>query len=457
MNNFIESIITSIQNNIAFALIVFSVLVIIYELSLASIFKKIGHKTFVAFIPVYNIMTLLSILKIPQWMVLIMFIPFVNIIGLTFMTILIGYKLGTFCRKNILIKLGLMLLPFVFYPLLAFIEIDISDSKLDNNVQFKEKEEFVLESVDFISDIEAPQAFNLSDKANLERISIKKIKPKIEIKEPMTVSKATIAEHLSKANKDMPTAQDLTFDYNLIYNSREEKEEKVEEIVEVPPMPEQTLPAEFKIEETVEETSDISTIPMLHEVTLEHALPVDVDDAVPMPINKRYESQMSANIKQHQKQMEIAKQKEEESKEVVEPVHIIDNGVVNIDSSLTGLMASAPDFSILQKNKSQVLEMDKVNASKEEVKENIPTTTIQEVVSMNIVEPSQLPVSAITVEEKKEDVSVSDDSPKLSLDELLIPIEMPTTRRVLVDKACPQCHAKMKRDCPVCIMCGYRF
>ena len=73
MSNLIENIVTSIQNNISFALITFSALIIIYTISLSVIFKKIGHKALIAFIPIYNVMSLLTILNIPQWMILLMY------------------------------------------------------------------------------------------------------------------------------------------------------------------------------------------------------------------------------------------------------------------------------------------------------------------------------------------------------------------------------------------------
>lgn len=466
MSNLIEYIITSIQNNIAFALIAFSVLIVIYLLSLAIIFNKIGHKTMIAFIPIYNVMSLLSILNIPQWMVLLIFIPFVNILGFTFLTILIGYKLGTLCRKNILMKIGLMLLPPIFYPLLAFTDIDIDGSKANVVIQPEVKKQFTLDSVEFVDDIEVPVALNLSDAANVDKITIKKLRPTVQKREPVETSTTTIAEHLSKANKERPTAQDLTFDYNLIYNSIETKEEKVEEIEQkveevIQPKIEPQIPEEEKVETVVDDTP---IVPIVHDIFLEAAQPVDSNNVGPVPINKRYENQMEANRRQKELQREKEQQQEEEIKEVIEPTVILDNGPVSIDSSLAGLMASAPDFNAPAKEIKPIV----VKEEKVEVKqENIPTTSVQEIVSMNIIEPSQLPVGIIpVVEEEKtvEDVveepeikSVENNVSNSNASSLLRPVVAPNTGHALIDKACPQCSAKMKRDCPVCIICGYRF
>lgn len=461
MSNLIEIIVASIQSNIAFALIALSVLIVIYTLSLAIIFKKIGHKTVIAFVPIYNIMSLLTILNIPQWMVLIMFIPFVNILGFIFMSVLVGYKLGTLCRKNIIMKFGLMLFPPIFYPLLAFSEIDIDGSKVNIVVPVETKKEFKLDPVEFETIVDVPVALNLADASNVEKITQKKIKTTVEEVEPANMTQMTIVEHLSKANKERPTAQDLTFDYNLIYNSKETKEEKVEEIVEEIIEPKQEVIVEDTNDMIVEE-DNTPIVPIVYDVVLDEAVPIDTDKTGPIPINQRYENQQAANRRQKEMQREKEKQQEEEIKIEIEPATILDNGPISIDSSLSRLMASAPDFNVPVKDR---VANEQKKELVEEKKDNVPTTMVQEIVSMNIVEPSQLPVGKIQIEEEKVDV----ENPKETIDntkgnnmgqnssQLLRPIVSQSQDSILVDKACPQCSAKMKRDCPVCIICGYRF
>ena len=366
-------------------------------------------------------------------------------------------------------KIGLMFFSPFFYPLLAFSDIDIDGSKVNIEVVPEVKKEFKLDPVEFGGAIDVPVALNLSDVANVEKITQKKIKPTIEKKEPLNMPQTTIAEHLSKADKERPTAQDLTFDYNLIYNSRETKEEivkeidepKVEEVVGIKEEPK----LEEKIEqEVIEEVDETPIVPVVHEIVLEEAAPIDINNAGPVPINKRYENQQAANRRQKELQREREKQQEEEVKVEIEPVPILENGPINIDSSLSGLMASAPDFNIPvkvptpEKPKEEIIEVKK---------ENIPTTAVQEIVSMNIVEPSQLPVGVVKVEEEppKEENNEEVVEPQKTNDfvveqnssSLLRPAVTQNQNSVLVDKACPQCSAKMKRDCPVCIICGYKF
>lgn len=471
MSNLIESIITSIQSNIVFALVALSVLVIVYTVSLAIIFKKIGHKALIAFIPIYNIMSLLSILNIPQWMVLSLFVPFVNVVGIPFLTIIIGYKLGTLCRKNGLMKIGLMFLAPIFYPLLAFTDIDVDGSKLKYVIEPVKKVEFKLDPVEVITDIEVPEAMNLANAETLDKITVKKIKPVVEKKES-NVSTESIAEHLEKANKERPTAQDLTFDYNLIYNSNETKKDKVEEVVEQKVEVTPIVIPESKIEEKneeveVEEDDDTPVIPVLHDIVLEEANLNDISD-VPVPINQRYENQMNANRKQAEKKRELEQnqeKKKEEIVQVIEPAIILDNGPVNVSSSIAGIMAAAPDFNVSQ-NKTTKEEPNEIKT--EMPINNTPTTEVQEIVSMNIVEPSQLPVGINSNAEEKKKMDESKKEENKAVDNqqqtteqtsssLLRPVVSPTSAHVQVDKVCPQCNVKLKRDCPVCIICGYKF
>ncbi len=475
MNSLIENIITSIQSNIVFASVALGILIIIYTISLAVIFKKIGHKARYAFIPIYNIMSLLAILNIPQWMVLVMFIPFVNILGLPIMIFIIGYKLGSVCRKNLFMKIGLMILSPIFYPLLAFTDIDVDGSRLKNYQPVK-KAEFKLEPVEIANVIEAPTAMSLADSSTLDKITTKKIKSYVAKKDSNldnAINQKTIAEQLAKADKENPTANDLTFDYNILYNSKETKLNNVKEVL--PKVEEKIKPVESKqekIEEEIEEdVDDTPIVPIFHDVVLDEAKPINVADIGPVPINQQYENQMVANKKQLEKKRELEKELAEKKKldeelvKAVEPIAIIDNGPVNIDSSLAGLMAAAPEF-----NTNRTVAPKKEIELKEEptvVVEKGPTTEVQEIVSMKIVEPTQLPVGVLpkdnieetpqeelkVPEEKKEEPNILQDQ---NGGPLLRPIAQ-VDAYVQVDKSCPKCGTKVRRDCPICTLCGYKF
>ena len=68
-------------------------------------------------VPIYNIIVLLEIIKKPIWWILLMFIPFVNII----IQIIIGIELGKVFGKSAAWSFILIaLLPYFGYPMLAF-------------------------------------------------------------------------------------------------------------------------------------------------------------------------------------------------------------------------------------------------------------------------------------------------------------------------------------------------
>lgn len=481
MNSFIESIVDFLQNNITLVLIVLGVLAIVYIFSLAVIFKKVGQKSLLAFIPIYNVIVLLSVLRIPKWMILLLFIPFINIIGLAFMTVLIGYKLGTICRKNVVMKIGLMFLSPIFYPLLAFTDIDVDGSKIDYVIERPKKQEFKLEPIEIITPVDAPEVMNLSNAEAVDKLTVKKVEKKAVIKKA-DYSNVSVEEHLAKADKAMPTAEDLTFDYNLIYNAPQAKEKKVEDVANKVDTPVVEIKEEAKVEAVpLEPISDVKDevedntpfIPVVHDVVLEAATPID--NTGPILINQRYENQMRANIETLEKKKEIERSKAKEIEEQIiqkeEPVAIIDNGPINLNSSLSGLIAPTPDFNISHDHK---IEKKVEDAVEPQVLTQQPVINepekVQEIVSMNIVEPSQLPVTAVSKEETVEVPPSNTTTPQIEQprgpifitnniepEPLLRPVGGSYGDSAQVDKECPQCHAKVRRDSPGCFICGYRF
>lgn len=81
-----------------------------------NIFKKASKKEITIFYPIFNLFTLLEISEISIFMGVLFFVPVLNVISICFMF----YKLGTAFNVSILYKIGLIFLPFIFYPLLAF-------------------------------------------------------------------------------------------------------------------------------------------------------------------------------------------------------------------------------------------------------------------------------------------------------------------------------------------------
>ncbi len=84
--------------------------------SMWKIFQKAGRKGWEAIIPIYNLFVIQKIINKPWWWVLLMFIPYIGMIWAIWSTNLLAKSFG----KNEGFTLGLVFLPFIFYPMLAF-------------------------------------------------------------------------------------------------------------------------------------------------------------------------------------------------------------------------------------------------------------------------------------------------------------------------------------------------
>ncbi len=81
------------------------------------IFEKAGKPGWAAIIPIYNVIVLLEIVGKPWWwLFLIMFVPLGNFIWGIWAMNLLSLSFG----KNEGFTVGLVFLPFIFYPILGF-------------------------------------------------------------------------------------------------------------------------------------------------------------------------------------------------------------------------------------------------------------------------------------------------------------------------------------------------
>lgn len=97
-------------------MLVFLVIVILIIVSVWKVYTKAGKPGWASIIPIYNVVVLLEITKKPVWWVILMFIPIVNIV----VGIMIYYALAQSFGKGTGFTIGLFVLPFIFYPILAF-------------------------------------------------------------------------------------------------------------------------------------------------------------------------------------------------------------------------------------------------------------------------------------------------------------------------------------------------
>lgn len=81
-----------------------------------TVFRKADKPGWAIIVPIYNVIVMLDVVNRPIWWILLMFIPVVNaIIG-----ILITVDLAKSFGKDIGFAIGLILLPIIFLPILAF-------------------------------------------------------------------------------------------------------------------------------------------------------------------------------------------------------------------------------------------------------------------------------------------------------------------------------------------------
>ena len=143
---------------------IFLLLILIVIVSQYKLFKKANEPGWAAFIPIYNMIIWLRIINKPWWWLLLMFIPYAGLIWSIWATNLLVKKFG----KDEGFTIGIIFLPFIFYPILAF-----GNSKFSANSEYLKKtssegfdasmSDSDSSNVDFFSQ---PQKSKISENAN---------------------------------------------------------------------------------------------------------------------------------------------------------------------------------------------------------------------------------------------------------------------------------------------------
>lgn len=97
------------------SLILILALLILMFASLWRIYEKAGKPGWASLIPLYNMLVLLEIVGKPWWWLLLLMIPGVNIVLSVWVTNLLSKSFG----QGVWFTLGLIFLPFIFWPLLG--------------------------------------------------------------------------------------------------------------------------------------------------------------------------------------------------------------------------------------------------------------------------------------------------------------------------------------------------
>ena len=80
------------------------------------VFVKAGQPGWACIIPIYNAVVLMRVAGKPEWWVVLLFVPIVNFVIGILVAIAVAENFG----KSGGFVAGLILLPFVFYPILGF-------------------------------------------------------------------------------------------------------------------------------------------------------------------------------------------------------------------------------------------------------------------------------------------------------------------------------------------------
>lgn len=79
------------------------------------VYTKAGKPGWACLIPIYNIIVMLEIIGKPWWWLILLLLPVVNIVFAIWITNLLSKSFG----QNVGFTIGLLLLPFIFYPILG--------------------------------------------------------------------------------------------------------------------------------------------------------------------------------------------------------------------------------------------------------------------------------------------------------------------------------------------------
>ncbi len=90
--------------------------IVVTIIGMWKVFEKAGQPGWGCIIPIYNAYLAVTIAGKPWWWLLLFFIPFVNIV----IAILVAMGVAQNFGKSGAFAVGLIFLPFIFYPILGF-------------------------------------------------------------------------------------------------------------------------------------------------------------------------------------------------------------------------------------------------------------------------------------------------------------------------------------------------
>jgi hypothetical protein len=98
-----------------FVVIWFAVVVLIIA-GMWKVFAKAGQPGWAVLIPIFNFYVMLKVAGKPGWWILLLLVPLVNVAISILTLVALAERFG----KGAGFAIGLLLLPFIFYPILGF-------------------------------------------------------------------------------------------------------------------------------------------------------------------------------------------------------------------------------------------------------------------------------------------------------------------------------------------------
>ena len=100
-------------------IIIFSLIlvtVVVWIIGQWKVFVKMGEPGWVSLIPIYSTIVVLRAIDRPLWWILLLIIPIIDLIVIYVISINLAERFD----KGIGFAVGMVLLPFIFYPILGF-------------------------------------------------------------------------------------------------------------------------------------------------------------------------------------------------------------------------------------------------------------------------------------------------------------------------------------------------
>lgn len=113
----LEAIISGLGMAFIFSFfLISSIIWLIMVIAHWKLFTKAGQPGWASIIPIFNFYILLKIIGKPSWWLILLFVPIANFIIAVWSANLLAKRFG----KDELYTIGLLLFPYIFYPILAF-------------------------------------------------------------------------------------------------------------------------------------------------------------------------------------------------------------------------------------------------------------------------------------------------------------------------------------------------